>query len=203
MNTFLAHRISALNSVLHPDTDPEYELRRILRWYSQKFGIPLHPVNSVHDIPLDDLLQNYYEAKYEEMEDMEPDEHDQDQRPYLVRERDLLCETDEERKQRLLEEAEDKRIGDKFQKIVEEENEKAGAKAAAIGARLSTKKAKLDQMDMQDLIQQSVRDEARMLALADKIKKTKKKLTMGEDELDIDQLPSAGLPPEISMKFTD
>lgn len=214
MNPFLAHRLSALNAVLHPETDPEYELRRIFRWYSKEFHVPLP---QVYDLPLDDVLQHYYEAKYEQMEGVEPDEKDQDQRPYLIRERDFLCETPEERRRRIIEEEEDKRIGDKFQRQVEEEEEEKERKwaakraQAAKGARVPNTGKRPDTMDMHDLIERSVKEERRLMALADKIERTTgavKKMAVVEeddapDELDLSALKRSDLPPDISMRFED
>jgi len=212
VNTFLAHRLSALNAVLHPETDPEYELRRIFRWYSKEFNVPLP---QVYDLPLDDVLQNYYEAKYEQMEGAEPDEKDTDQRPYLIRERDFLCETPEERRLRIIEEEEDRRIGDKFQRMVEEEEEakerKLAAKrvAGAVGARVSSGKKRPDTMDMRDLVERSAKEEQRLMALADKIERTTKSFQRlaeedeAPDELDLSQLKKGNLPSEISMKFEE
>jgi hypothetical protein len=62
MDLFEAIEISALKSVLKPDD--EYFLRRIFRWYSEKFHTALH---EVEDLPLDDVLTTYFECSFELM----------------------------------------------------------------------------------------------------------------------------------------
>lgn len=57
-------QILALLSVLKPDVD--YMVRRIFRWYSQVFHTPLHVVG---ELPLEDVLQAYYESLYEQMDE--------------------------------------------------------------------------------------------------------------------------------------
>lgn len=157
MNSFLAHRLIALNTVLHPDTDPDYELRRIFRWFSKTFNTPLA---QVYGLPLDEVLQHYYEARYEELEDAEPEDNDQDQRPYLIRERDILCETAEERQIRLVVEAEDKRIGDKFLRMVEAEE------------AVKDKKNKEKPKAKEDFFKDSIRQETKMKKLGKQIDQT-------------------------------
>lgn len=55
-----ALRLRALRSVWKPDYDSS--LRRIFRWYSEKFHTPLH---EVPDLPLHDVLQAYFEVAFE------------------------------------------------------------------------------------------------------------------------------------------
>jgi hypothetical protein len=43
----------------------EYVLRYIFRWYSKAFATPLHIVDT---LPLDDVLQHYFECSYEGLE---------------------------------------------------------------------------------------------------------------------------------------
>lgn len=72
MEHFLALRLLALRDVLR-DRDgipapasPEFLRRKIYRWFSEKFHTPLHLVD---ELPIDDILQHYYEANYEAMEE--------------------------------------------------------------------------------------------------------------------------------------
>jgi len=52
------------------ESDPEYTLRKMFRWYSKTFHTPLHIVET---LPFTDVLQAWWEEKYEEMtpEDLE------------------------------------------------------------------------------------------------------------------------------------
>lgn len=63
-------------------------MRRIFRWYSERFHTPLH---LVEDIPLTDILQAFFEVQYEEL--------DPEERHNLAIH---LLETPEERAQREL-----------------------------------------------------------------------------------------------------
>ncbi len=56
-------RILALAAVLTPESDPEYFLRRVFRWYSREFHTPLHEVER---LPIDDVFQHYYECRWED-----------------------------------------------------------------------------------------------------------------------------------------
>lgn len=60
MEVFEAIQIQALKSVLDPDDD--YLMRKVFRWYSEKYHTPLHVVD---DLPMDDVLQTYFEYVYE------------------------------------------------------------------------------------------------------------------------------------------
>lgn len=53
----------ALKSIFKQDY--EYLLRKICRWYSNKFYTPLHIVEN--DLPTYYILQHFYESKYEDM----------------------------------------------------------------------------------------------------------------------------------------
>lgn len=75
---------SALWAVVSPDGDAV--LRNLFRWYSKTFHTPLA---DVEDIPIEFILQHYFETQYEELE--EEDRHN------LVI---LLLETREEREAR-------------------------------------------------------------------------------------------------------
>lgn len=56
-------RLSALRAVWKPDTDAI--IRRICRWYSKEYHTPLA---DVPDLPLDDILQAWFESNYENLE---------------------------------------------------------------------------------------------------------------------------------------
>jgi hypothetical protein len=116
-----AARLLALKSVLNPDED--YYLRRVFRWYSRTFHTPLHVVP---DLPLEDILEAYYEHVYEEIvaED-EPDKVNS-----AIRE---LVETEEERIQREMEEeGQDLVTEDFLRKVMEEEEIKRRKKTGSI-----------------------------------------------------------------------
>lgn len=90
-----AIRIQALRDVLKEPE--EYQFRAVFRWYSKTFHTPLHLVER---LPLEDVLQAYYEEQFEEMEE-----------PELHHEIDELTQTDEER-QALKQSAETKSAAD-------------------------------------------------------------------------------------------
>jgi hypothetical protein len=58
-----ATKTKALKAIVKPDMAAS--LRRIFRWYSKTFSTPLHIVD---DLPLEDILQAYFEDMYENME---------------------------------------------------------------------------------------------------------------------------------------
>lgn len=64
MDYFKACRALALHAVISDDPAPDYSLRRVFRWYSEKFHTPLH---LVEELPVHDILQHYYEATFEDM----------------------------------------------------------------------------------------------------------------------------------------
>lgn len=80
-----AIRARALRSILQPDY--EYNLRHIFRWYSRSFATPLH---HVPNLPLEDVLQAFFEERYETMEA-------QNQDPLIREELDDLVMTPTER----------------------------------------------------------------------------------------------------------
>lgn len=69
MNYYEAIKVNALKSVLKPDS--EYFLRKIFRWYSKTFSTPLL---DVYDLPLEHVLQEFYEERYEAMDDQAREE---------------------------------------------------------------------------------------------------------------------------------
>lgn len=60
-----AIRTVALRDVLD-GADPDYVRRFQFRWYSKTFAVPLP---DVADLPLQDVLQAFWEERYEEMRD--------------------------------------------------------------------------------------------------------------------------------------
>lgn len=59
-------RILALRNAARPELAPgEYRVRRVQRWYSKTFHVPLP---DVADLPWEDVLLAWYESHYEEME---------------------------------------------------------------------------------------------------------------------------------------
>ncbi|MDE2425779.1 MAG: hypothetical protein KGO96_07715 [Elusimicrobia bacterium] len=56
-------QLCALRDVVYRKS--EYLLRRIMRWYSEKFHTPLL---EVENIPIEIILQHYFECIYEEQE---------------------------------------------------------------------------------------------------------------------------------------
>lgn len=59
-----AIRTKALRSVVKPDMAAS--LRKVFRWYSEKFATPLHQVDR---LPLSDVLTAYFEDMYSNMEE--------------------------------------------------------------------------------------------------------------------------------------
>lgn len=108
MTIYEAIKIKALHSVLKPDT--EYYIRRVARWYSKTYHTPLM---EVYSLPLEYLLLEFYEDKYENME--EEDRH---------LELEEAIETQEQRKERLALEDLDKLNEYELLRISEEENKK-------------------------------------------------------------------------------
>lgn len=108
-----ALRILALKSVLDPDVD--YYYRKIFRWYSKEFHTPLHIVD---DLPLEDVLQAYYESRYEDV-------NNDDDSTKLMDELQELTETEKERLRREME-GDSKKVADDdyLSKVIKEEMEK-------------------------------------------------------------------------------
>lgn len=65
MDTFHAIRVKALACVREVDVDASYFERKLWRWYSHTFSTPLA---EVLDIPIEDVLQHYWEWTYEHMD---------------------------------------------------------------------------------------------------------------------------------------
>lgn len=69
MNVWEAIRLQSLKTVMRPDED--YHLRSVMRWYSREFHTPL---DQVYGIPVEEVLRDYFECKYEEMEEYQLEE---------------------------------------------------------------------------------------------------------------------------------
>lgn len=93
MDSYTAIRIRALRSVVVPDKD--YLIRKILRWYSKTFFTPMKEVEEV--LPLDVVLQAYFEERYEAMTPADLDEE----------KAELLLSPEERQKRIMAEEAEE------------------------------------------------------------------------------------------------
>lgn len=65
MDLHKAIRIRAYRAVTGPLTR-DYMYRRIMRWYSKTFATPL---SAVEELPVEDVLQIYWEETYEEMDE--------------------------------------------------------------------------------------------------------------------------------------
>jgi hypothetical protein len=102
-------RLRALRAVIR--SDRAFFLRRVMRWYSKTFFMPL---DQVEEIPIEDLLQVWYEEQYI---GMTPEE--------LEDERKELLTTAEQRYEQILaEEADDAEMFEAAQIIAAEEKRK-------------------------------------------------------------------------------
>lgn len=108
MNYYEAIRINALYEVLKPSTN--YYFRRVARWYSKTFHTPLY---MTYKLPIEHILQEFYEERYENMEEEDRNAEVSD-----------LVETDEQKRERLLIEDADKADDFEFIKMSEELNKK-------------------------------------------------------------------------------
>lgn len=75
MRIWEAIKIQSLRTVLRPDDD--YNVRSVMRWYSREFNTPL---GEVYDLPIEEVLRDYFECEYEKMEPHELEE----EREYLL-----------------------------------------------------------------------------------------------------------------------
>lgn len=129
MHLFDAARLLALQAVLLPDD--AYVIRKALRDYSARFHCPLP---DVYSLPLEHVLQHVWEARYEDLQGQEVEDKDPDNRPYIERERERLCETDTERHAREKEEREEEMDEDDLVNVLRKENEKVLAAAEKLAA---------------------------------------------------------------------
>ena len=113
-------RLCALWEVVGPEPSAAYRLRRIFRWYSREFSVPLPEVSK---LPLAEVLRDYFECEYERLQDDGKYEE-------LERERVELTESDAERVSRLAAEAAEDAADDDF--AAEAEAEEA-AKDSKLG----------------------------------------------------------------------
>lgn len=93
-------RLLAMQAVKTDLVDPQYFFRLVFRWYSKTFSTPLH---IVEELPLEDVLQHYFESKYETLEPLE-----------LEEELKAILETAAERKEREQKEAEEEMSDEQF-----------------------------------------------------------------------------------------
>jgi hypothetical protein len=113
MNLYLAIQLEAMRAVRKQDS--EYSMRSIRRWYSREFHTPLV---DVADIPDEDVLQAFFEDKYDSMEEA-------DREVEVAR----LLETEEERLLKAREKDEEDAEAFEFDKFSEEKLKKLEAKA--------------------------------------------------------------------------
>lgn len=124
MDVVKAIQLEALANVLLPKkrADAEYFLRRVMRSYSERFHTPLH---LVEQLPTTEVLLHYYEARYEDLLEDEKGEE------ILEEERALLCESDEERRERERAEREAEHEDEEYAKELERQLREAREKTAA------------------------------------------------------------------------
>ncbi len=65
LDFYKALRVLAFSEARATTSSNAYALRKVLRWYSKTFATPLHVVET---LPVDDILQHYYESLYEDMD---------------------------------------------------------------------------------------------------------------------------------------
>lgn len=114
MDDLEAVKILALRAVLKPTSDPTYRIRQIFRWFSKTFHTPLAEVEAM---PLEDVLQHYFESDYEQMVE------DTSLSPFIDIELAKLAETDHEKMLRERKEAETQVSDDEFHKMVQKKEE--------------------------------------------------------------------------------
>lgn len=113
-------RLLAWDAVENRPSD--YLLRHIFRWYSERYHTPLH---EIPDLPLEDVLQTYFEVRYEEL----PDELRED-------EEERLRETREERLAREAAEKDAEADDDAFFRQVQAEAAAQRAQAPKLDEKL-------------------------------------------------------------------
>lgn len=107
MDLFEAIKVKALHSVLHPDE--EYFTRKLYRWYSKTFFTPLQ---EVYDLPLESVLRDWYEERFEALEEDERSE-----------ELALVLETTDQKTERKSVEEQEKATEEDFAKMAEKAND--------------------------------------------------------------------------------
>lgn len=106
MNIYEAIRAVALHNILFDNSDSDYQYRKVCRWYSKEFHTPL---KDVYEMPIEDVLLNYWEQLYEDWED----DDKMGERALKIEAR-YLTETDEEKESRKLAEYEQDLEDDAF-----------------------------------------------------------------------------------------
>lgn len=122
MDLLGAIRKCALAEVVAEESSADYRLRRIFRWYSIKFSTPLHVVE---ELPIQHVLQHFFEVQYET-------KYDDGELEDLEQERVVLTETDDQRKERLAREAKKREEEEAFMRQVAAEE---AAKAKPVGPK--------------------------------------------------------------------
>lgn len=120
MDILLTARRLAMAAVLERDRD--YQLRYIFRWYSKTFSTPLH---QVEELPLQDVLQAWYETQYDAL--VADDAREEDLQNEMVE----LTETDEEAAARQMTESREQDEAEQFAKEIEEEERQKAVREAA------------------------------------------------------------------------
>lgn len=115
MDPSTAIRLQALRTILSPEWDSEYGVRRLYRWYSKTFFTPLA---QALEVPFEDVLRAFWEDKYESLSEEE-----------LEEERQLLLESDEARRKREYDDYRGRVEDEVWAKQVEEEERAKAAKA--------------------------------------------------------------------------
>lgn len=163
-----ATRVLAMHAV--EKKPPEYVYRFIMRWYSREFHTRL---DEVEDVPVEDVLQHYFECRYEDMADEDRQE-----------EREDLLMTPEQRAAKDREERVAQADDDDFFRKIQEE-----ARAAAAKVRPATSLEKPPQSDDAPIIPVSV--------MGQSLPTTFQEIADGASP----RLKE--IPPEIDMKFVD
>lgn len=110
MDPYEAIKIAALRVALKPDTD--YFIRKVSRWFSTTYHTP---ISQVYDMPIEEILQAFFEAKYDAMDEEQ-----------LKIELESVIETEEQRKERLLAEDFDKVTEYELFQMSENQNKNKG-----------------------------------------------------------------------------
>ena len=134
MTPFEAIKIKALYSVLKPDSG--YYIRKLSRWYSRTYHTPL---SDVYDLPIEYLLQNFYEETFEGLDEDELNEE--------LRE---VVETPEQKKERVTAEELERLSEFQLLKMGQETNTKnipktLNLKDKLMGGKLTTAVSKLNE----------------------------------------------------------
>jgi succinate dehydrogenase flavin-adding protein (antitoxin of CptAB toxin-antitoxin module) len=108
MDLLKAVQLVAMKAVVKPDQ--AFLVRRIHRWYSKTFCTPLA---EVEDLPLLDVLQTYFEERYQEMSEED-----------LAREKEQLLQTEEQQALRVQEEEAEEAESWELRRIIAETEKK-------------------------------------------------------------------------------